>query len=109
VDRNDGNELAALLDRWAGRPVAVRVVAEGDELVAVFTGTLGPRSAAKGSSFFWPVDTGASAETTVEDSGIYVQRELLSGVRLHTGGFVLEFAQAATTVNIRRLSRTARL
>lgn len=109
MDRNHGDELAAILDRWAGRAVAVRVVAEGNELVAVFTGTIGPRSAAKGSSFFWPVDTGASAETTLEESGIYVQRELLSGVRLHAGGFVVEFAQAATTVNIRRLGRTAHL
>ena len=107
VDRNHGDDLVAILDRWAGRSVAVRVVASGDELVAVFAGTLGRRSAAKGSSFFWPVDTGAS-ETTLEESGIYVQRELLSGVRLHTGDFVVEFAQGATTVNIRRLGRTAR-
>jgi hypothetical protein len=103
VDRNHGDELAAILDRWGGRPVAVRVVAAGDELVAVFAGTLGRRSAGKGSSFFWPVDTGASAETTLEETGIYVQRELLSGLRLHTGGFVVEFAQAGTTVNVRLL------
>ena len=79
MDRNHGDELAAILDRWAGRPVAVRVVAVGDELVAVFAGTLGRRSATKGSSFFWPVDTGASAETTLEETGIYVHRELLTG------------------------------
>ena len=103
VDRNQGDELAGILDRWDGRPVAVRVVAAGDELLAVFAGTIGPRSAAKGSSLFWPVDTGACDETTLEQSGIYVRRELLSEVRVHTGGYVVEFTQAGTTVNVRRL------
>jgi hypothetical protein len=95
VDRNRGDELGAILDQWRGRPVAVRVVAAGDELVAVFAGTLGRRSGAKGSSFFWPVDTGASAETTLEE------------LRLRAGGFVVEFAQAGTTVNVRQLAHRA--
>jgi hypothetical protein len=104
VDRNHADELGAILDQWRGRPVAVRVVAAGDELVAVFAGTLGRRSAAKGSSFFWPVDTGASTQPTLEETGIYVHRELVSELRLHTGGFVVEFAQAGTTVNVRQLA-----
>ena len=103
MDRNQGDELAGILDRWDGRPVAVRVVAAGDELLAVFAGTIGPRSAAKGSSLFWPVDTGACDETTLEQSGIYAHRELLSEVRIHTGGYVVEFTQAGTTVNVRRV------
>ena len=103
MDRSQGDELAGILDRWDGRPVAVRVVAAGDELLAVFAGTIGPRSAAKGSSLFWPVDTGACDQTTLEESGIYVRRELLSEVQVHTGGYVVEFTQAGTTVSVRRL------
>jgi hypothetical protein len=55
--------------------------AASDELVAVFAGTLGRRSGAKGSSFFWPVGTGASTVTTLEETGIYVHRELVSELR----------------------------
>jgi hypothetical protein len=105
VDRNHGDELVPILDQWSGLSVAVRVVA-GDDLVAVFAGRLGRRSAAKGSSAFWPVHTGAAAETTLEETGVYVHRELVSEVSLHTGGFVVEFRQAGTTVNVRRLAPT---
>jgi len=35
--------------------------------------------------------------------GIYAHPELLSNVRLHTGGFVIEFTQAGVRVNLRRL------
>jgi hypothetical protein len=35
----------------------------------------------------------------LEQPGIYVHPDLVSEVRLHAGAFVLEFAQASTTVN----------
>ena len=100
-----GDELTAILDQWGGRPVAVRLVARGDELVAVFVGTLGRRSPAKGASLFWPVETGTPAATTLEETGIYVHPELISEVRLHTGGSVVEISQADTTVNVRQLAQ----
>ena len=104
MDRSDVAGLVDVLDQWRGRRVAIRVVAGEDELVAVFSGTLAARSDAKGSSLFWPVDLGASAAPILEQPGIYVHPELLSEVRLHTGGFVVEFAQTGTTVNVRQLA-----
>jgi hypothetical protein len=104
LDRSDIAGLVDVLDQWRGRRVAIRVVAGENELVAVFSGTLDARSDAKGSSFFWPVDLGASATPRLEQPGIYVHPERVSEVRLHTGAFVLEYAQASTTVNIRLLA-----
>jgi hypothetical protein len=34
----------------------------------------------------------------------YVHPEVLSEVRLNTGGLVVEFAEAGTTVNVRQLT-----
>jgi hypothetical protein len=104
MDRRDIAGLVDVLDQWRGHRVAIRVVAAENELVTVFSGTLDARSDAKGSSFFWPVDLGASATPRLEQPGIYVHPELVSEVRLHTGAFVLEYAQASTTVNIRLLA-----
>ena len=105
--RDLGAELLDVLDQWCGRRIAVRVVGRADELVAVFSGELGGRSAAKGSSLFWPVELGPAAAPELEQPGIYAHPELLSEVRLHTGGFVVEFTQAGVTVNVRRLDAPA--
>jgi hypothetical protein len=94
MGRDFGAELLDVLDRWRDTHVAVRVVASTDELVAVFSGKLGSRSAAKASSLFWPVDLTPVATPDLEQPGIYAHPELLSDVRLHVGGFVIEFAQA---------------
>jgi hypothetical protein len=107
MGRDLGAELLDVLDRWRGRHVAVRVVARTDELIAVFSGELGSRSAAKGSSLFWPVELDPAAAPELEEPGIYAHPELLSDVRLHTGGFVIEFTQAGVTVNLRRLEAPA--
>lgn len=102
-----GAELLDALDRWRGHHVAVRLVASTDELVAVFSGYLGVRSAAKGSSLFWPVELDPAATPELEQPGIYAHPELLSDVRLHTGGFVIEFTEAGVTLNLRRLDARA--
>jgi hypothetical protein len=104
MDRSDVAGLVAVLDQWRGHRVAIRAVAGEDELVAIFSETLDARSHAKGSSLLWPVDLGASAAPMLEQLGIYVHPELVSEVRLHTGAFVLEYAPASTTVNIRLLA-----
>ena len=105
MSRDLARELLEALDRWRGAHVAVRVVASRDELIAVFAGTLQARSAAKGASLFWPVALDEPAAGHLELPGIYVHPELLSEMRLHVGGFVVEFAQAGVTVNVRRLDR----
>ena len=107
VARDLGTELLEVLDRWRGRQIAVRVVTRTDELVAVFSGELGDRSATKGSSLFWPLELDPAAAPELEQPGIYAHPELLSDVRLHTGGFVIEFAQTGVTVNLRRLDAPA--
>src|SRR3954471_20398175 len=100
--RDLGRELSDLLDTWENDPVAVRVVSTSDDLIAVFAGTLGARNDEKSPSAFWPVgDRGTQAP--FEQSGIYAHRELVADVRVHEGGFVVEFDQAGTTVNVRRL------
>jgi hypothetical protein len=98
-------ELLEALDGWQDQHVAVRVVASTDDLVAVFSGRLGARSGAKGSSLFWPVELDGAARGLLEQPGVYAHPALLSDVRLHVGGFVVEFMQAGVTVNVRRLDR----
>lgn len=97
------SELLEALDGWQDKLVAVRVVAANDELVAVFTGRLGIRSREKGSSLFWPIELDGPPSETLERPGIYAHPELLTDVRVHIGEFVVEFAQAGVTVNVRRL------
>lgn len=108
MGRDLGAELSDVLDQWRDTHVAVRVVTSTDELVAVFSGELGDRSAAKGDSLFWPVELTPSATTGLEQPGIYAHPPLLSDVRLHPGGFVIEFVQAGVTLNIRRLDAPTR-
>lgn len=85
------------------QPVAVRIVAGSDELLAVFAGRLGPRSAEEHPRWFWPVEPDGPTYSTLERRGIYVHPELLGDVRVHVGGFVVEFTEAGVTVNLRRL------
>jgi hypothetical protein len=108
MDAPPPSRLAELLEGWSGHPVAVRLVAQTDELVAVFAGTLGACSAENHPALFWPVEPDASMHPTVERRGIYVHPELLGDVRLHVGGFVIEYEQAGITVNLRRLDEAAR-
>ena len=96
------DELVAELDGWAGRPVAVRVVAAGDELVAVFVGRLGARSAVKHPSLFWPLVATAGVETA-EQPGVYLHGGLVEDAALHTGDSVIEWRQAGAIVNVRLL------
>ena len=97
-----GDELTATLDDWSGAAVAVRVVASGDELVAVFAGILGLRSAAKHPSLFWPLEA-ASGVTTIERSGVYVHTNLVEDAAIHTGDSVVAWRQGGTITNVRRL------
>ena len=99
------SELLEVLDGWEDQHVTVRVVTGTDDLVAVFAGRLGARSSAKGSSLFWLVEAEPGARGVFEQPGVYAHRGLLSDVRPHVGGFVVEFSQAGVTVNVRRLNR----
>jgi hypothetical protein len=51
------DQLVAVLDEWVGRDVSVRVVSDGDDLIAVFQGRLLERSVGKEPALFWPLDT----------------------------------------------------
>ena len=103
MECHDASRLTDALSRWKGSPVAVRVVAETDELVAVFTGILGARSPEEHPLCFWPIEPGDQAFETLERRGVYVHPDLLTEVRVHTGEFVIEYTQAGVTVNLRRL------
>jgi hypothetical protein len=107
MDASLASRLAEVLEGWEGRPVAVRLVTRADELVAVFAGTLGARSVEEHPPMFWPVEPDGPAYPTLERRGIYAHPELLSDVRVHVGGFVVEYAQAGVTVNLRRLEAAA--
>lgn len=102
--RNLAAELLEALEGWQDARVMVRLVARNDELVAVFSGRLGARSGEKGQSLFWPVEPDGTAPAPFEKPGIYAHPELLSDVSIHIGEFVVEFAQAGLTVNLRRLN-----
>ena len=88
----------ARLDEWVGTEVAVRVVSDSDDLIAVFQGRLAGRWTAKQPALFWPLDG-----KHIEQPGIYLHPERLEGASVHEGGFVLEVRQAGMTLNIRRL------
>jgi hypothetical protein len=94
-------QLAALLDRWEGQPVAVRVVAPGHELLAVFRGRLGRRSTEKRPSLFWPLAC-AGAPPGAEEPGIYLHPGLVEEAAEHPGD-VVEWRQASVTLSVRRL------
>lgn len=97
-------QCAEILDGWAGRIVAVRVVAERDDLLAVFRGELGARSPEKRPALFWPLTTGpdAAGMPHVEVPGLYLHPERFQSAALHVGGWVLELRQGAITLNVRR-------
>jgi hypothetical protein len=101
--RDFAAELVNALEPFRNARVSVRVVADNDELVAVFSGTLGTRSHEKGTSLFWPVDLDGAPSETLERPGIYAHPELLTEVRVHVGERVVEFAHAGVIVNVRRL------
>ena len=78
-DAIDIDAVARTLDAWAGAEIAVRVVSDSDDLIAVWIGRLGERP------------------------GIWVHPEGLSDAWLHTGAFVVELRQGNVTLNVRRL------
>jgi len=92
-------EFVARLDKWAGREVALRVVADGDELLTVFRGRLGERSNEKEPAVFWPLD-GATRDDA-EKPGVYLHDERFEAAAVREGAFVLELRQAGATLNIR--------
>ena len=95
-------QLVVLLDGWVGSEVAVRVVSDGDDLIAVFQGRLCDRSAGKQPALFWPLrPTDQSPHR--EQPGIYLHPGRFQGASAHEGSFVLELRQAGVTLNIRRL------
>ena len=94
-------QLIELLERWEGSRVMVRIVTAADELVAIFSGRLGPRSDGKQPSLFWPL--GTAGDDGAERPGIYLHQEAWEWARVHEGEFVAEFSQSGTTVNVRRI------
>jgi hypothetical protein len=92
-----------VLDGWAGESVAVRIVAEPDELIAVYRGRLGRRSDEKRPSSFWPLEPNESASVNVETPGVYLHPHLFGGAELHVGSTVLEWRHGDVTTNVRRL------
>ena len=80
----------------------MRLVAAGDELIAVFVGCLGKRSDAKHPSLFWPLEAPAGVETA-EQPGVYLHGGLVDDAALHTGDSVVERRQAGAIVNVRLL------
>ena len=95
-------QFVAILDQWVGGEVAVRVVNNSDDLVAVFRGRLGGRSAGKQPALFWPLRTAGDSEHP-EQPGIYLHPPRFGEASAHEGKFVLELRQGGVTVNIRRL------
>jgi hypothetical protein len=95
------DQLIAVLDRWSDQPVAVRVVAPGHQLLAVFRGRLRKRSD-KRPSLFWPVDC-ANQPRGAEEPGVYVHPGLVEASAEHPGETVVEWRQAGVTLNVRRL------
>ena len=95
-------ELIAALDGWNGCAVAVRIVTRPDDLVAVFEGRLGRRTDAKHASTWWPLES--SRETAgAEQPGVYLHGNLVEDPALRKGGWVVQWRQADTVVNIRRI------
>ena len=94
------HELIARLDAWAGAGVSVRVVTRGDELIVVFRGVLGPRTATKRPALFWPLERNLGGEA--EEPGVYLHPHLFVDAWLHTGQSVVEWRQGDVVVNVRR-------
>jgi hypothetical protein len=99
------SELLAVLGRWGGSQVAIRLVATAsDELIAVFTGRLKESSSEKHPALFWPVESPEPANA--ERPGIYLHPDHYEGARVHEGEFVVEFEQAGVITNVRRLDQS---
>jgi hypothetical protein len=96
------DSLVAALDEWVGARIAVRVVTDEDDLLCIFQGRLGARSAAREPAAFWPVGVPA-LDNGMEEPGIYLHPDLFQAAMAHEGGFVLELRQRDVTMNIRRL------
>ena len=96
-------DAVTALDGWAGEGIAVRVVGGGDELLSVFRGRLGQRTAEKHPAEFWPLLSGAEGGfEAVERPGIWLHPEAFEDAVMHTGGQVLELRQSGVTLNLRR-------
>ena len=96
--------LVDVLDGWTGQTVAVRVVSEADNLIAVCCGELCKQSDEKRPALFWPLAHAAPghAEHT-EKPGVYLHPESFESAVLHVGATVVELRQDGVTLNIRRL------
>ena len=98
------SELIAILGRWTGSQVVVRLIAAAsDDLVAVFTGRLREPSHEAHPALFWPVES--PQPPTAERLGVYLHPDSYEGARVHEGDFVVEFTQAGVLTNIRRLDQ----
>jgi hypothetical protein len=95
-------QLVARLDAWVGDELAIRIVSDSDDLIAVFHCSLEARSAGKEPALFWPL-LQAGARERYEQPGIYLHPDRLRDASMHRGGFVLELRQGEVTLNIRRL------
>ena len=95
-------EAMDALDRWAGAPIALRVVAGEGELLSVFRGRLGRRSAEKHPAQFWPLLPSAGAgPNVVEKAGVYLHPAAFEYAVMHIGEHVLELRQSGVTLNVR--------
>ena len=99
----DRDEFLAALDGWAGCAVAVRVVSDGDDLIAVLIAELGVRSDEKRPAIFWPLEPSAGPSQGAEISGIYLHPERFENAAVHVGKTVLELRQDGVTLNLRKL------
>ena len=98
------DEFVAVLDGWTGQTVAVRVVSEADNLIAVCCGELCKQSDEKRPSLFWPIAHPAACHPVhAEKPGVYLHPESFESASLHVGATVLELRQDGVTLNIRRL------
>jgi len=94
-------QVVTLLDRWGGHPVSIRVIAPGHQLLAIYRGRLGRRTAEKRPSLFWPLEC-VGAPPGAEEAGIYLHRGLVEDAAEHPGD-VVEWRQTDVTLNVRRL------
>jgi hypothetical protein len=96
------DELVAVLDRWSGSPIVVRVVRDDHHLLAVFRGRLATRVNAKHPSLFWPLDDPLETEGA-EQSGVYLDPPSVEDAAIHPSDNVVEWRQGDVTLNVRRL------
>jgi hypothetical protein len=99
------DKLIAVLDGWIGGPVAIRVLTEGNLLLAVFHGVLRARAEEKPPAVFWPLVHADPSDRAdhLEQPGIYVHPDALETAKVHVGGTVVEIHLRRVTLNLRRL------